>query len=659
MSRRRTGSRRHAAGLSTAILLLVLASPASAREPLKVERAPELFQRILTLPGARLSPAPAEPPAGAALPVFSVLYVYDRQPANHGWLQVGSKPDGKPEGWLPSDMTQDWQTMLVMQYAPRGQRDRVVMFDDRPPLADLLQANNEHQRAVAMLRDIGAGRPVSGVLAVEPAEAVDVKSQFYVMPVLGSSLDEFPDGTSTRVLQIASANIAAPPASTASRPVPSTSPAPTFPDFRIGIVFVLHTTLSMQPYIERARETIRTIYQRLEANHVADRVSFGLVGYRNDPNSAPGIEYSTHVFQALDPKATPASVLGHIDEIKAASFPTTRWDDDAFAGLNVALDKMDWTPFAARLLVLVTDSGAQSAKSKLSQFPDVDIENILERANEKHVAAFPIYLLTPQGDNHGNRSIALQQWRRLGRAGDPTLSKYISVAAGSAELYQGALDGFSEMIVSAIAGLAHNHPIVRPTQTPSGQTDCDGGAIRNMVVNELFRAQTEYLGHAENAQAPAFFRAWTTDHDLVNPSYQSLNVRVFLTSNQLNSLAQSLQTIVDEAKRASLSPESMFDNLQRLAALTSGDPNRPISTGDVAALLPAYLKMLPYRSKVLRIDKETWLSKGMTGQQEFIDELEYKLRQYQDMYQDAARWTLLDQRDVGNKVFPVPLESLP
>jgi len=29
------------------------------------------------------------------------------------------------------------------------------------------------------------------------------------------------------------------------------------------------------------------------------------------------------------------------------------------------------------------------------------------------------------------------------------------------------------------------------------------------------------------------------------------------------------------------------------------------------------------------------------------------------MYQDAARWTLLDQRDVGNKVFPVPLESLP
>src|SRR6516162_1800847 len=160
MRRRRTGSRRHAAVLTTATLLLVLASPATAREPLKVEQAPELFQRILTLPGARLSPAPAEPPVGAALPVFSVLYVYDRQPANNGWRQVGSKPDRKPEGWLPSDMTQDWQTMLVMQYAPRGQRDRVVMFDDRPPLADLLQANNEHQRAVALLRDIGAGRPV-------------------------------------------------------------------------------------------------------------------------------------------------------------------------------------------------------------------------------------------------------------------------------------------------------------------------------------------------------------------------------------------------------------------------------------------------------------------------------------------------------------------
>jgi len=648
--------RRAGRSFCAALLLLILTSTASgAREPLKVDNAPELFQRILTLPGARLASQPGAAQAGPDLPVFSVLYVFDRQQSG-GWLEVGSNPDGRSTGWLPAGATQDWKSMLVMQYAPRGQRERVVMFDKRSDLVDLVQSSNEHQRAVSLLQDVAAGRNVRALVAAEPAAAVDPKTQFYVMPILESKLDSFPDGTDTRLLQIAAANTNT-RRGTAPQPPPQ-PPQPSFPDFRVGIVFVVHTTLSMQPYIERARQAIRTIYRRLDAGHIADRVSFGLVGYRNDPTAAPGIEYSSRIFQKLDPRARPADVLARIDEIESAGLPTTRWDDDAIAGLNVALEDMDWRPFAARLLVLVTDSGAQSAKSRLSQFPDVDIENILEKANEKRVAAFPIYLLTPQGDSHGDRSIAFRQWRRLGRAGDPTLSKFVSIAAGSTEVYQSALDGFSEMIISAISDLAHNHPIVRPDPPPA-QDGGDSSAISKLVVNELFRAQTEYLGQTSKTKAPAFFRAWTTDHDLVNPTFQSLNVRVFLTSNNLNALAQSLHAIVDQAKQASLSPETMFDSLQRLAALTSGDPNRPRNLGDIGALLPAYLQLLPYRSKILRIDRQTWLSMGMTRQQEFIDELEYKLRQYQDMYQDSDRWVLLDRNDPGNKVFPVPLDSLP
>lgn len=38
-----------------------------------------LFQRVLSKPGAQLSGQPGAAPSGAALPAFSVLYVYQRQ----------------------------------------------------------------------------------------------------------------------------------------------------------------------------------------------------------------------------------------------------------------------------------------------------------------------------------------------------------------------------------------------------------------------------------------------------------------------------------------------------------------------------------------------------------------------------------------------------
>jgi serine/threonine-protein kinase PpkA len=96
----------------------------------------------------------------------------------------------------------------------------------------------------------------------------------------------------------------------------------------------------------------------------------------------------------------------------------------------------------------------------------------------------------------------------------------------------------------------------------------------------------------------------------------------------------------------------------------SGNPDRSFNgtnfnkLGD-SNLLPSWLKVLPYKSKILRMSRSVWLDLGITGQQEFIDELEYKLKQYQDMYANNARWTSLDPHDPADAVYPVPLESLP
>jgi serine/threonine-protein kinase PpkA len=68
---------------------------------------------------------------------------------------------------------------------------------------------------------------------------------------------------------------------------------------------------------------------------------------------------------------------------------------------------------------------------------------------------------------------------------------------------------------------------------------------------------------------------------------------------------------------------------------------------------------LPYRSKVLRMTQSIWLDLGLTGQQEFIDELKYKLRSYRDIEQDNTSWVDLGGGDRGSEVYPVALAELP
>jgi serine/threonine-protein kinase PpkA len=342
------------------------------------------------------------------------------------------------------------------------------------------------------------------------------------------------------------------------------------------------------------------------------------------------------------------------------------------------MNELDWTPYAARFVVAIADSGLIGGNNPLAHNPGVDVANIVELAERKRIAVLPVYLMTPEGDRWGGRGHDMGQWQTLGRTRDQKYDpendqkydpendqKYIGIPTGAVGRFGTLLDGFSKTLVELVGTIAANRPIEPAPILPSPANDDDLAArIGQSLVNELFRAQLEYLGTVAGTPAPAFFRAWASDRDLVNPALPALRVRVFLTRNQLNDLGVSLSNIVSEAKRGSLSPQTFFDNLQRLSAITSSDPRRqgstsPFSSIEGSNLLPAYLKALPYRSKVLRMTQQIWLELGLSGQQEFIDELEYKLRSYRDIEQDNTSWVGLGGGDRSTDVYPVPLTELP
>lgn len=695
-----------AVSLCLATLPVFAAGSASAAPQALAEDGGNGFQRrILTLPEAKLYQQPAEDGGVVEgnMPAFSIFYVYGEKLINGTkWLEVGKLPEGSGSGWLPKAKTEEWKSMLVMQYAPRGQRERVMFFKDSDDLRDMVESDDRPRRVGELRGGLpGGGRGGAGsgpaVLAVEPEQAVDPTGQPYLMPILDFEFTEFDTGDLGTLVQVGSLN--APMVGNHGGGDAGGSPAGRGGDaggaadgdpqvqelsgFRTGIVFVIDTTQSMGPYIDRTRETVRGIYQRIEAAGNLDKVAFGVVGYRDYVDYNPGIDYVTKVFQDLSLETPPAALLQNMERIKAASVPTQGWNEDAYAGLYTAINDVNWEPFDARVIVLMSDAGARASNDEHAANRNFGSANVVEEADRKGITIFPIHLRTDEAQRANNLPGTERQFRSMSRTGDVNVDKYVGIDSGALSEFGRFVDDFARQVEVVVTGSANNQMVRRPDlgdpdlppppgqgqppsarETPENEPEEPDTALGSMLVNEVFRAQLEYLGRRNGTQAPSFYRAWAVDRDLSNPAFDALDVGVFLNRTQLNGLAQALEAIVTRAKAADLNPGGFFDMLQSLSATMEHDPNRGGAAGDFenlaeSGLLPAYLEALPYHSKVLRLNRQTWLDWGQTGQLEFIIELEDKLTIYDRIYQDTDNWVDLGAGDPGLAVYPVPLRYLP
>jgi hypothetical protein len=171
-----------------------------------------------------------------------------------------------------------------------------------------------------------------------------------------------------------------------------------------------------------------------------------------------------------------------------------------------------------------------------------------------------------------------------------------------------------------------------------------------------------WLGRQDRAAAPDLVRAWAADgYRGTNPP-ECLEVRVLLTRNQLNDLAQSLRFIIDQGRASLLDSNAMFDRLQTVAAHLARDPDALRQRGleNLGSILGEYLDGLPYVSDIATLDRATWRNMGGGAQTELLDTLESRLRLYQDFNRTPELWKSFDGgRDAGEAVYPVPLSALP
>jgi hypothetical protein len=627
-------------------VLCALALPAAAqtRTPLVIPGKQTLYQRVLVRPGATLAKAPGAS-GGAAVPAFSVFYVYGRK---DGAVEVGKASAGQTDGWIAADKLIDWKQTLTLAFTNPAGRDRVAFFKDADPVRQLLRKPEPGPAVDDMRAAALAGKP-SPVIAVEPENYIDIAKSFYLLPILGAENVLSEQGYPMRLLDVVSL-----PAEQGRGPANAADRMAALRNFKAGLVFVVDTTKSMDKYIDETRDVMKRIYNRIRDSAVRDNFRFGMVAFRNSTEATPRLEYTTQLVADLDLAKPPEAILPQVDKVKATSVSSHSFDEDSMAGVKLALDKINWEPFGGRYIVLITDAGSLGPDDRYSS-THMGPPEIRQLAKLKDVAIFTVHLQTPAGRNDHARAKAqytdLTQW---GQAG----SLYYPVPDGSLDTFGRVVDQLANSLLQQVS-ITTGVPIggvtgAQPQQSPDAQRI----AQQALAVGNAMRLA--WLGRQEGTAAPDIIRGFTVDRDWKHPETASLEVRVLLTKNQLSDLQDALKLILEQGLSNRLSPQNFFGQLKAAAAATSRDPRRLGELQKLGNVVGEYLDDLPYKSQVMELTEQEWLAMGAAAQRELLNSAEAKIRLYTEFHNQPGMWVSFDGGRVpGDALYPVPLEALP
>ena len=617
------------------------ATPApGAREALLMPGKRTLRQRIRTKPEAQYSPQPGAPPAGAKINPLTPLFVYARRPGPDGkpWIELGATARGTTLGWLEEEKSIIWQHTLTAAFQNPAGRERTLFFRDSDCLRAMLAGATPAQEARQLIAVAQRSqRPENfPVVAMEPAEHIDIKRQFYLLPILQAEGVSFQDGREYRMMEVASI----PLSSDGAGAGPQTP-------FTVGIAFVVDTTLSMDPYINKVRAAL-TDFVKATAAEPGPPTRYALMGYRNSLAAQPRLDYLHRSFARFADSQDADGFIRKIQDIKATNVDSLSFNEDSFAAIAEAIDNLDWGTIQGRIIILVTDAGSRPPNDPHSA-TRMRPEELGEKARAAGVALMALHLRTPQGGN--NHGFAERQYTTLTSIPLPTLgAQYFPVPNGDPEL----LDRTVRDMLTKLRAVRTDQAAAQASRTPPNPED------RSAMVGHALRLA--WLGRQGAAAAPDVVRAWAPDgYKGANPP-ECLDVRVLLTRNQLNDLAQTLRLVIDEGRRGILDPNAMFDRLQTIAAHLARDPESLRQRGlqNLGGILGEYFDDLPYVSELATMDRANWRSMAGGAQAEFLDKLESRLRLYQDYNRTPELWKSFDAgRDAGEAVYPVPLAALP
>ena len=676
--------------LAAVLLLSAVPLHAAERLPVTISKDSELPLRVLTRPGATLyQDREGTTVLQSNLPTFRSFFVYTRPAgeelgSGRGWYEVGTDDKGKIAGWMKAADLFEWKQTMCLAYTNPEGRHPVLMFDDEEYLSTLAGMSEDKRTEEvagfykAIDESAAQGKPLPTdfpIVSMEPKMAVGEKDSFTLLPILEHSAITI-DGREARLLSIAAVNSAAKDrvqsdirqntevlknVSTSSE-----SQAKKLEDMKFDVVWVIDTTRSMGPYIDKAREVMKGVSEAVAANpSLSGKIAFGAWAYR-DSSEVAGLEYVTRNFT---PELLPIDqFLPVMEQLQETSVDSQTFDEDVFSGVNDAINKTAWRPDALRILILVGDAPGHEAGHKWNA-SGMDPQTLRALASEKNIMMYTLHLNPPNAKKY-NR-VAARQFKVLSRnAGSDKpfywgiSSEDVSAFGLTAKELAESVTLFAEDAEKAFreSQLPVEETAATPEPKPEAAPAVANAPTREDIMRSLRAAAVEWLGAREGVEAPRDIEAWVVDKDLQNTTHQSLEVRLLLSKAQLDALSTLLKDVLMAGAQNQVSGEDFFSSLQAASAVAARDPDmlKEAETLGKSGLAPSFLEGLPYKSQLMSMNHELWASWGPDEQDAFLNNLEAKIRAYQAIHDDTSLWFPLNEGDDPSEhVAPVLLELMP
>jgi hypothetical protein len=637
-------------------LMAVCAEPAAGgKQPLLMKGKQELYQRVLSVPGARMSSEAGGQSLEAVVP-FTAYYVYARRTiAGTEWLQVGTDRHGSRAGWLPIASTLEWNHGLTAAFHDPVGHDRVLLFKDKESVRQLArqqdQAAYDRLYQEAVQEKLSTDSPVIGI---QPPGYIDIREDFYLVPIRRHE-DIYLGNERARLLQISSVPLSS---EQVTKEKSDDSQA-----YSAGLAFVIDSTLSMDPYIDRTREVVEKIYNTLGDADLLGNVNFGLVAFRDNVSAAPRLDYLARTYVTLEQGRDGDGFLSRVKSLQAASTSSRDFKEDAYAGVKQAIESMNWSGHDARYVVLITDAGARDAGDPFSS-TGLDAASLRQLAVDKGVAIFVLHLLTPA--TMADHARDAEQYQALADFPDVG-SLYYGVPTGDVQQFGKVLDALAAQITGQVRAAAAGGE--SPLPVPMSDDEQLAG-LQARVAKLGHALRMRYLQKTEGGHVPNVFDAWMLDRDFRDPARSTLDVRVLLTRDQLSELHDVLTQVLNTAEEGLLSPENFLNELKSLAATVSRSPDQLGATTATTAgkgnsladlgFMQEFIEDLPYTGEVMGLSLDDWQSWSTLQQVDFLNSLEGKVSYYRALHDHTDLWVSLDGGPVsGDSVYPVPLEMLP
>ena len=620
----------------------------AAREPLLMAGKSTMYQRVLTTPSCKLLPSAAASGAasgeGEEVHAFSQYYVYGDAGSSY---EVGTDTRGEVVGFLPKDCVLPWKLPMSMFFTSPTGRHRALVFDKQSALDRIIDSPDGSGYYRAIYEQVLNKSSVDNVVSIEPDKYDDQFKRFYFLPIFDSVESLFPDGNYLYKHEIASVA-----AHGADGEYVQSSGANdrAIVGFKAAVLFVIDASLSMQSHSDRIKQAVGTIYKSIKAKNLEDSVQFGIVSFHS------GTQNTATMVLSPDESMTVEQFNKRVANLKQAAASGKHISKDSYAGVNLALQDINWSQYGARYIVLLTDAGAIDA-SDLKSSTGLDATDLRLDAEHRGTAIYTLHMFTDESQRSGNYAVARRQYETLSFNEVLNKSLYYSANAASVEEFSRTLDFMAHSLTSQVELASWG---ALSAGSALAAEDDFGVAEDSVIIGEAL--PLSYVGAEKGAAVPEVIRGWISDRDLVTHNKIVGIPAVLVNRKQLEDMYIVVSGLFEACILGQPSADGMFQQLQVLASQIGMDPkqlNWNVSIRNMG-IMGEMLAALPYKSRIADFTSSEWFNLSSQEQEDIIRDLENSLFYLQYCRSDKARFVKLNpDADDSEAVYPIPLDALP